>query len=139
MHSHPKISHHHPTAHIFGPCIPHVIFVVALQPQFHFFYTSPLLSRLSFEYQTGMQVFYVTPAILFWYIVVSSVFQLFSFLDRSSLTPTMPTKFYHHLQAWIHSTPVTPGSRPLSLYFGGATHCGFHPKYPSSFIRITIG
>ena len=29
--------------------------------------------------------------------------------------------------------PVTPGSRPLSPCFGGATHCGFYPKYPLKF------
>ena len=93
------------------------------------------LSWLSFRYQTGMQVFYITPALIFWFIVVSSVIQVFSFLDRFSLIPPTPTKFHHHLIAWIHSMPVTPGSRPLSTCFGGATHHGFDPKYPSSFIK----
>ena len=117
----------------FGPCIHYVKFVVILQPHSHIF------SCLSFGYQTGMQVFYVTPALGFGFIVVSSVFHLLAFLDRSSPIPTMPTKFHHHFQASIHSTPVTPGSRHLPLHFGRTTHCGFHPKHPSSFIRITIG
>ena len=74
------------------------------------FTSSMILSWLSFGYQKGLQVFYMTPALCFWFIVVSSVFHLFSFLDRSSLISTMPTKFNHCLQAWIHSIPVTPGS-----------------------------
>ena len=45
----------------------------------------------------------------------------------------MPTMFHHHLQAWINSMPVTPGSRPLPPHFGGAMHCGSHPKYPLKF------
>ena len=57
-------------------------------------------------------------------------FQLFSFLYRFSPIPPTPTKFHHHLNAWIQSTSDTPGSRPLSPSFGGATHCGFHAKYP---------
>ena len=79
------------------------------------FTSSTSLSWLSFRYQTGMQVFYITPALCFWFIVVSSVFQLFSFLDRFSLIPPTLTKVHHHLNAWIHSPPVTPGSRPLPL------------------------
>ena len=97
------------------------------------FMSSTLLSWVSFGYQTGMQVFYFTPALLFFYIVVSSVFQLLSSLDRFSPLPPMPTNFHQQLQAWIHSTPVTPGSRPLSPYFRGAMHHGFHPKYPLKF------
>ena len=96
------------------------------------FMSSMILAWLCFGYQTGLQVFDVTPALPYWYIVVSSVFQLFSFLDRSSLIPTMPTKFHHHLQAWIHSTPVNPGSRPLPPHFEGTTNHGFHPQYPLS-------
>ena len=42
MHSHPKIFQPHPTAHVLGPCIHCGKFVVALQPQFPFFYTSLL-------------------------------------------------------------------------------------------------
>ena len=60
-----------------------------------------------------MQVFYVTPALHFWFIVVSSVFQLFSSLDSFSAIPRMPTKFHHHLQAWLHSMLISPGSRCL--------------------------
>ena len=103
------------------------------------FTSSMILSWLSFGYQKGLQVFYMTPALCFWFIVVSSVFHLFSFLDRSSLISTMPTKFHHCLQAWIHSMPVTLGVQTASPCFGGTTHCCFHPKYPSTFIRITIG
>ena len=97
------------------------------------FTSSALLSWLSFRYQTGMQVFYVTPALIFWFIDVSSVFQLFSFLNRSSSNPPMPTKFHHHLQVWIYSMLLTTGSRPLLLHFGGATHHAFHPKYHLNF------
>ena len=68
-----------------------------------------------------------------WFIVVSSVFQLISSVDRVSLIPTMPTKFHQHLQSWIHSMPVTPGSRPFPPHFGGTMCCGFHPKYPLKF------
>ena len=93
MHDHQKSFQHCPTAHIFGPCIHHVKFVAALQPQFYIFYDS-LLALLQVQV-----FFYMTPALLFWFIVVSSVFHLFSFLDRSSPIPTMPTKFHHHLQA----------------------------------------
>ena len=65
------------------------------------FTSSMLLSWLLFGYQTGMQVFYITPALCFWFIVLSSVFQLFSFLDRFSLIPLMFTKFHQKQQAWI--------------------------------------
>ena len=54
-------------------------------------------------------------------------------LNRSSLIPPMPTKFHHCLQARIHSTLVSPGSRPLPLCFGVTTHCGSHPKYSLKF------
>ena len=98
--------------------------------------SSMLLSWLSFSYQTGMQVFYITPPLNFSFIVVSSVFQLFSTLDRFSPIPTTPIKFHHHLQAWIHSTLVTPDSRLLSPCFGRATHHWFHQKYPLKFHQI---
>ena len=97
------------------------------------FPSSMLLSWLSFGYQTGMQVFYIAPALIFWIIVASSVFQLFSSLDRFSLIPTTPTEVHQELQPCIHAMPVTPGSRPLSPHFGGARHCGFHPNYPLKF------
>ena len=87
------------------------------------------LSCVSFGYQTDMQIFYVTPALSFWFIVVSSVIQLFPFLDMLSPIPPIPTKFHHHLNAWIHTMPVTPGST-LSPCLGGTTHHGFHPKWP---------
>ena len=80
----------------------------------------------------------MTPALLFWFIVVSSGFHLFPFLDRSSPIPTMPTKFHPHLQAWIHSTPVSPSSRPLSFNFGGAMHHGFHPKHPFKLLKSKL-
>ena len=88
------------------------------------FTSSTPLSWHAFRYQTGMQVFYITPASSFWFIVVSSVFQLFSSLDRFSPIPTMSTKFHYHLQAWIHSTPV-PRLQTLSPCFGGTTCHGF--------------
>ena len=70
--------------------------------------SSTPLSWLSFGYQTCMQVFYITPALQFWFIVVSCVFQLFSFLDRFPPISPTPTKFHHHSNAWIDSMPVTP-------------------------------
>ena len=76
------------------------------------FPSSMLVSWLSFGHQTDMRAFYVTPAFLSWFIVVSSIIQLFSFLNRSSLIPTMPTKFHQQLQAWIHSMPVTQSPSP---------------------------
>ena len=82
-----------------------------------------------------MRVFYITPALMFWFIVVSSIFQLFSFLDRFSQFPPTPPKFHRLLLAWIHSTKVTSGSQPLPPRFGGATHCGFHPKYHLKFCQ----
>ena len=96
------------------------------------FCSSMLPSCLSFRYQTGMRIFYVTPSLIFWFIVVSSVFPLFSSLDRFSLIPTT-SKFDQQLQAWIHSTQVTPGSRPLSPWFGGTSCHRVHPKYPLKF------
>ena len=42
MHGHSRIFQHHPIAHIFGPGIHHVKFIVALQPQFPIFYHSLL-------------------------------------------------------------------------------------------------
>ena len=101
------------------------------------FMSSMILSWLSFRHQTGLQVFYVTPALPFWFIVVSSVFHLFYFLDGSSPIPTTPTKFHHHLQAWIHSIPQVQNPSLITLevlcivVFTHNTH--------SSFIRITIG
>ena len=103
------------------------------------FTSSTSLSWLYYGYQTGMQVFYIASALWFWFIVISSVFQLYSFLDRFSLIPPTPTKLHHPLNAWIHSTLINPDSRPLSPHFGGATHCGFNPKYPSSFIKMNVG
>ena len=103
------------------------------------FTSSTPLSWLSFGYQTGIQAFYITPVLNFWFIVVSSVFQLFSSLDRFSPITSMPTKFHHHLQAWIHSMLVTPGSRSLCPCFGGTMHHGFHPKYPLKFHQNYIG
>ena len=72
----PKKFQHHPTAPIFGPCIHHVKFVVALQPQFYFFHASLLALRWIPDRQVS---FYVTPALLFWFIVVSSVFSTLFF------------------------------------------------------------
>ena len=89
------------------------------------FPSSMLLSWLSVGHQTVMRVFYVTPALRFWFIVVFSVFHLFSSLDRFSPIPTKPTPFHQQLQAWIESMRVT--------CFGGTTCCGFHPKYPLKF------
>ena len=103
------------------------------------FTSSTPFSWFFFGYQTGMQVFYIAPALCFWFVVVSSVFQLFSFLDRFSLIPPTPTKFHHHLNEWIHSMLVTPGSRPLSPHFGGATHHGFYQNTPSRFFKMNIG
>ena len=125
-HGHPNLLQHHPTAHILGPCIDHVKFATSSSCLLQFSLGSPLDTR---------QVFYITPALLCWFIVVSSVLHLFSFLDRSSLIPTMPTKVHHHIQGWIHSMPVTPCSRPLPPHSGGATHHGFHPKYPLKFCQ----
>ena len=66
---------------------------------------------------------------LFWFIVVSSVFYLFSFLDRFF------TNFSHsyHVSSSLKCSDPLPGYLPLSLLFGGATHHGFHPKYPLKF------
>ena len=89
-------------------------------------------SWLSFGYQTGMQVLYITPALNFWLIVVSSVFQLFSSLERFSLIPQCPPSFINS-HSMHHSIPVTPCSRPLPLCFGDHMHHGFHPKYPLKF------
>ena len=86
-----------------------------------------------------IQVFYITPRLRFWFIVVSSVLQLFSFQDRSSPIPPTPTKFHHHLSAWIHSTPVTPGPRPFPPHSGDATCHGFHPKYPLKVCQNECG
>ena len=122
-HDHPKLVLPHPTAHSFGPCIHHVKFVVARQPQFHFFYVSLLALLWIPDQHVSLLCHSSFP---FWFIVVSSVFQLFSSLDRVSLILTIPTKFHQQLQPWIQSSPVTRGSRPIPPRFGGSTHCGFH-------------
>ena len=85
-----------------------------------------------------MQIFYVTPALSFWFIVVSSVIQLFPFLDMLSPIPPIPTKFHHHLNAWIHTMPVTPGST-LSLALEALHIMGSTQNGPSSVIKMTIG
>ena len=103
------------------------------------FTSSTLLSWLSFSYQTGMQVFYVTPALVFWFVVVSSVFQLFSSLDRFSLIPTTSTNFRHHLQAWIHSTLVTQVPEPFPITLEVLHIMGFTQNTLSSFIKIAVG
>ena len=71
--------------------------------------------------------------------LVYCCFFWFSPLSFSSPIPTMPTKFHPHLQAWIHSTPVSPSSRPLSFSFGGAMHHGFHPKHPFKLLKSKLG
>ena len=93
----------------------------------------------SFGCQTGLQVFYMTPGLIFWFIVVSSVFHLFSFLDGSSLLAPMPTKFHHCLQAWIHSTLAMPGSRPLPFILEVLCIVVSTQNTLSSFIRIIVG
>ena len=120
----------------FGPCIHHVKFVVALQPQFHFFYTS-LLALLWIPDRPVSLL--CDSSLTLMVVVVSSVFQLFSFLDRSSLIPTMPTKFHHHLQAWIHSMPITPGLRPLHFSLEVLHIMVFTQNSHSSFVRIAVG
>ena len=81
------------------------------------FTSSTPLSCLSFSYPRGMQVFYITPALSFWFIIVSSVFQLFSSLDRFS-----PIQL--HLPSFIiiskhgsilHQSPQVPDPFPLAL------------------------
>ena len=52
MHGHPKRIQHHPTAHIFVPCIHHVKFVVALKPQIYIFHDS-LLALLQIPDRPG--------------------------------------------------------------------------------------
>ena len=126
IHGHPIHFQRCPTAHIFGPCIHYVKFVVALQPQFHVFYDSCLaLLWIPDRPASLLCDSSLTLLVYCCFFCFSTLF--FSFLDRSSLIPTMPTKFHHHLQAWIHSIPVTPGCRPLPPHFEGATNHGFHP------------
>ena len=132
MDGHLKVFHHWPTAHIFGPGIHHVKIVVALQPQFPIFYDS--LLTLLHRPDSSVSLLHDSSLTCLVYCCFFC-FLHFSFLDRSSPIPAMPTKFHHHLQAWIHSMPVTPGSRPLLLCFGGTTHHRFHPKYPLKFCQ----
>ena len=119
-----KLLHHGSLPHIatqtFFSTVPFLIFLVLafiMITLLHLFYinftSSTFLSWLSISYQTGMQVFYITPAFLFWLIIVSSVSHLSSFLDRFSVSPPPRTKFHHYLSVWVHSAPVTPGSRPF--------------------------
>ena len=125
MHGHPKLFELHPFAHSSGPCIHRDKFVAALQPQFPFFDT-PLLALLRILDRHASLLHHSSITFL-----VYCCFFCFStlFFYRSSPIPPTPTKFHHHLHPWIHSTPVTPGSKPLSPHFGGTTHHGFHPKY----------
>ena len=68
------------------------------------FTSSTPFSWLFFGHETGIQVLFITPV---FFIVVSSVFQCLSFLDKFSPIPPTSNKFHHHLNAWIHSMPVT--------------------------------
>ena len=127
MHSHPHIIQHSLFAHIFVP----LHSLQLLCGSFATLFSAILCLLLgSLWISDRHRVFYITPVLMFWFIVVSSIFQLFSFLDRFSQLPPTPTKFHHHLCTWIHSTLVTSGSQSLPPHFGGATHHGFHPKYP---------
>ena len=72
-----NIFQHHPTPHIFGPCIHHGKFVVALQPQFHFFYASLLaLLQIPDRHASLLHPF----SLSFLVYCCFFCFQLFSFL-----------------------------------------------------------
>ena len=93
------------------------------------FTSSTSLTWLSYRYQTDMQVFYITPALLFWFIVVSSVFQLFFFLDRFS--PIPPTS-----SSLKCMDPLYTGHPRVQTPFpvlGCTANHGFLPKYPLKF------
>ena len=135
-HGHPKLFQHCHSAHIFPLSLSMVNLLLLCNLNFT---SSTLLSWLSFSYQTGMQVFYVTPALVFWFVVVSSVFQLFSSLDRFSLIPTTSTNFRHHLQAWIHSTLVTQVPEPFPITLEVLHIMGSTQNTLSSFIKIAVG
>ena len=123
MHGHPKLFQHCHFALIFGHCIYHGKCVAPLQHQFHFFHI-PFLAILWISDRHASPLHHSSLT----FLVYCCHLCLWSSLSGQvfSLIPPAPTKFHHHLSACIHSTPVTPGSRPLSTHFGGATYCGFH-------------
>ena len=127
---------HHPFAHSFGPAFTMVNLLLIGNINFT---SSTLLSWLSFGYQTGMQGFYINSTLNFWFIVDSSVFQLFSSLDKFSLIPTMPTKLHHHFQALIHSALVPQVSDHFSLALEALQIMGSTKNTPLSLVNMTVG
>ena len=112
-------------SNIFGLCFHCGKFLVALQPQFHFFYTS-LLALLQIP-DRPMSLLYHS-SLMFLVYCCFFCFHLFSFLDRFSTIPPTLIKFHHQFHAWINSMLVTPGSRhQFQPHFG--TH---QPPIPLS-------
>ena len=103
------------------------------------FSSSTSLSWLSFRYQMACKSSTSLQPYVFDLLLSPLFFTSSLFWTGFTLIPPTPTKFHHHLGAWIHSTPVSPGSRPLSSHFGGTTAHGFYPKYPSSLTKMNIG
>ena len=129
MHGHPQLFQHHPSAHIFGPCIHCGKFVVALDLNIT---SSMLLSWLSFRCQT------VCPTSLQPYF---SGLWLFLLFIKSFLLLTGFHSFVLCPPSFIIITSMDPfyAGHPwfqaLSPHFGGATCHGFHPEYPIKFCQ----
>ena len=87
---HSKMFQHHPTAHSFGAGIHHVNLLLVCNLNLP---SSTILSCLSFRCQTGLRVFYMTPALHFWYIVVLMLFTSFFLLTGLHHLPLCPPSF----------------------------------------------